>query len=171
MSEFERMFDAARLPAAEQALTATAPECAALAERFCLPQISSLTAKVQLLADGDGVRVTGRLQAAIVQSCAISGEDVPVRIDEPVALHFVRSFELPAPDAEIELTAEELDQIEMDGTRFDLGEAVAQTLALAIDPYLEGPGADQARRQAGIATPEQTGPFAALKGLLKSDEN
>ena len=43
--------------------------------------------------------------------------------------------------------------------------AVAQSLALAIDPFLTGPEADEARRTAGIGTPEEQGPFAALKGL------
>jgi hypothetical protein len=51
---------------------------------------------------------------------------------------------------------------------FDLGEAVAQTLGLAIDPYAEGPNADAARKAAGIvAEGEQDGPMAALLAALK----
>ena len=87
-----------------------------------------------------------------------------MRIHEPVALHFVPANSVPATDAEVELDAEMLDQIEMDGHQFDLGEAIAQGLGLAVDPYLEGPGADEARHK--LAEQEPSGPFAALKDLL-----
>ena len=42
------------------------------------------------------------------------------------------------PDEEVELEADDCDEIEFDGTQFDLGEALAQSLALAIDPFLTG---------------------------------
>lgn len=167
MSEFSRIYDAARLPAAEQVLEASPAECAALAERFGLVRVKSLAARIQLEADGPAVRASGRFTADVVQSCAVSGDDLPVKLSEPIALHFVPPVGKTAPAEEIELSAEELDQIELDGTRFDLGEAVAQSLALAIDPYAEGPGAEAARRQAGIVNAGEAGPFAALKGLLK----
>ncbi len=51
---------------------------------------------------------------------------------------------------------------------FDLGEAVAQSLALAIDPYAVGPSAEQARKDAGLGDEAASGPFAALAGLKKS---
>lgn len=165
MSEFERLFDAARLPAGEQVLGASETECAALARRFGLVAVGRLNARVALAADGPTVRVTGRLEADVVQSCAVSGEDLPARIAEPVALHFVPA--LPPSAGEVELDAADLDQIEMDGTRFDLGEAIAQGMALGIDPYAEGPGAAEARRKAGILNEGEGGAFAALKGLLK----
>ena len=107
------------------------------------------------------------LDADVVQSCAVSAEELEVGIHEPVELQFVP----PAKDlpAEMELEPEMLDQIEMDGTRFDLGEALAQTLGLAIDPYLEGPNAEEARRKAGLLDPSETSPFAALKDMFKKD--
>ncbi|HEX2793115.1 MAG TPA: DUF177 domain-containing protein, partial [Croceicoccus sp.] len=70
-----------------------------------------------------------------------------------------------AVDEEIELEADELDEIPFTGERFDLGEAVAQSLALAIDPFMAGPDADRVRREVGLAEPEKENPFAALKGL------
>lgn len=166
MSEFSRIFDAVGLPGSEQVLTATEAECAALAARFALVSVKGLTARIVLAPDGPSVRASGRLEADVVQSCAVSGEDLTVRITEPIALHFVPATKPSPSDSEIELAAEDLDQLEMDGTRFDLGEAVAQTLALAIDPYREGPGAEEARRKAGIVSEGGSGPFAALKGLL-----
>ncbi len=166
MSELSRPYDATRLPAAEQIITASADECAALAKRFGLVAVKSLEARIALKADGPTVRATGRFTADIVQSCAVSGEDLPVKIAEPIALHFVPPADAPASEEEIELEAEDLDEIEMEGTRFDLGEAVAQSLALAIDPYLEGPGAE-AVRKAGLLGQSESSPFAALKGFLK----
>jgi len=166
MSELSRPYDATRLPAAEQVIEASAEECAALARRFGLVAVKSLAARVTLKADGPTIRATGQLKADVVQSCAVSGEDLPVKIAEPIALHFVPPADSPQSEEEIELEAEDLDEIEMEGTRFDLGEAVAQSLALAIDPYLEGPGAEEVRK-AGLLGQGESSPFAALKGLIK----
>lgn len=167
MSEFSRVLDARHLPAGPQTMAATSEECAELARRFGLAQVNSLTGTVTCAADGPTVRVTGRLHAQIVQSCAVSGEDFAVRIDEPVALVFVPASTAPASEEVVELDAAELDEIEMDGMQFDLGEALAQGLALAVDPYAEGPGAEAARRKAGVMDPSDTGPFAMLKKLLE----
>lgn len=166
MSELSRPYDATRLPAAEQVIEASAEECAVLARRFGLVAVQSLAARITLKADGPTVRATGQLKADVVQSCAVSGEDLPVKIAEPIALHFVPPADSPESEEEIELEAEDLDEIEMEGTRFDLGEAVAQSLALAIDPYLEGPGAEEIRK-AGLLGQGEGSPFAALKGLIK----
>lgn len=165
MSEFSRSFDARQLPAGEQLLSASEAERAALAERFALVAIDRLEARVMLAPEGAAVNARGRLEAEIVQSCAVSGEDLAVRIDEPVALRFVPASAAPSTEEEIELDAAELDEIEMEGTRFDLGEALAQSLALAIDPYAVGPGAEEARRKAGIADEGASGPFGALAAL------
>lgn len=167
MSEFTRLYDAARLPAGPQHLEATAEECAALARRFALVSVKALSADLTLAEQGQTVAVTGMVKADLVQSCAISGEDLAVRIAEPVALRFVPANTKASLEEEIELTADELDEIEMDHGRFDLGEAVAQTLALGIDPYLTGPGAEQARRKAGLLEEGQAGPLAGLKDLFK----
>ena len=167
MSEFLRLLDARHLPAGAQTMAASTEECHAIARRFGLAEVLSLAATVTCTADGPTVRVTGRLRAEIVQSCAVSGEHFPVRISEPVALVFVPASSAPASEEIIELDAAELDEIEMQGTQFDLGEALAQGLALAVDPYAEGPGAEAARHQAGVMDPSDVGPFAALKKLLE----
>ena len=162
MSEMSRLFDARQLPAAPVDITATPEECAALAARFDLVAVRQLSARIALVREGESARASGVLDADVVQSCAVSGEDLEVGVHEPVKLQFVPpSGDLPE---ELELEAEMLDQIEMEGSRFDLGEALAQTLGLAIDPYLEGPGAEEARRK--LAEQEPSGPFSALKDLL-----
>ena len=165
MNELTRMIDARQLPAGAFDVKAAPTECAALAARFGLVKVKHFSAVITLTKDGPSVRAVGRLMADIIQSCAISAEDLHVRIHEPVALHFVPAGSVPATDAEIELDAEMLDQIEMDGQQFDLGEALAQGLALGIDPYAEGPGAADARRT--LAEQEPSGPFAMLKKLLE----
>jgi uncharacterized metal-binding protein YceD (DUF177 family) len=169
MSELARMYDPRLLPGAEQLIAASAEECAALARRFDLVRIDQLEARIALDVDGAAVTATGRLTGDIVQTCAISGEDLPVRIDEPVNLRFVPAGAPAAPDEEIELEADELDEIAYVGSQFDLGEALAQTLVLAIDPYAAGPNAEAARKAAGLNEPDASGPFAALAALKKSD--
>lgn len=171
--ELSRPIKAKGLPGEAVVIEASAGERAALAERFGLPGIDSLRAEVNLEQRGRAIRATGTLKAAIRQSCAISGEDFPARIDEVLDLRFVEENR-PAPsdsDAiEIELEAEDCDEIDFAGDVFDLGEAVAQTLGLAIDPYAEGPNANEARKRAGIvAEGEQQGPLAAALAALKKD--
>ena len=162
MSEFTRMIDLREIGNAPVVLTATAEECAALAKRFALVAVESLSASVILNPLGQDVKANGRVTAQIVQSCAVSGEDISVTIDEPLALRFIPVR--PVGEAELELTAEELDDIPFEGTAFDLGEAVAQSMALAIDPYLEGPSAAEVRRAEGQLGASVNNPFA---GLLK----
>jgi uncharacterized metal-binding protein YceD (DUF177 family) len=167
VSEFARMIDPRHITAAPVTLTATSEECAALAARFALVSVNRLEAVVALENDGPVTTASGRLRAAIVQSCAVSGEDLPVEIDEPIALRFVPDTSAHRPDEEVELGEGDLDEIAYSGSQFDLGEEVAQGLALAIDPYAEGPGATEARRKAGISDETASGPFSALAALKK----
>jgi uncharacterized metal-binding protein YceD (DUF177 family) len=160
MSEFTRMIDLREIGNDPVVLTASPEECAALARRFLLVAVKRLEATVELEPAGKVVNATGRLTAKIVQSCAVSGEDLPVNIDEELTLRFVPAR--PASSADAELTAEELDELEYEGTAFDLGEAVAQGLALAIDPFAVGPQAEEARRRAGLLGENANNPFAQL---------
>lgn len=168
-SEFSRFVDLREIGNAPVEIAATADECAALARRFDLVRIDSLRAAITLVPEGPAVNATGRMQASFVQSCAISGEDVPVTVDEPLTLRFVPPATAHRPDEEVELDAGDCDEIEFSGTRMDLGEAVAQSLALAIDPYLEGPEAEKVRASGKLAGEEASGPFAALAKLRKPD--
>lgn len=165
------MIKARPLPADPVVIEASAEERAALAARFGLGAVESLRAQIALEQRPRAIRATGRLTAAIMQPCAISGEDFPVTIDEPVDLRFIEENQRPAsPAEEMELEADDCDEIAFTGDMFDLGEAVAQTLGLAIDPYAEGPGADAARKAAGIVQEgEQMGPLADLLAGLKKD--
>lgn len=173
-SELSRPFKLRPLPGDTVKIEADLTERAALAERFGLSAVERLQAEIDLEEDGKAVRATGRLLAKIVQICAISGEDFPVEVNEPVELRFVEEGTHAGPsdeteEIEIELASDDCDEIEYTGDSFDLGEAIAQTLGLAIDPYAEGPHADTAREAAGLVREgKQLGPLAdALSGLKK----
>jgi uncharacterized metal-binding protein YceD (DUF177 family) len=163
--EFSRLFDVRQLDRKEVRLVADENERAALSRRFGLVRIDRLEADVLLERDGQALDANGSLSADIVQSCAVSAEDLPVAIREPLAFRFVPATAGHRPDEEVELEAEDLDEVEFTGTSIDLGEAVAQSLALAIDPFATGPGAEEARRKAGIVDEAASGPFAALAAL------
>lgn len=170
------MVKARLLPAGAVLIEADERERAALVERFGIESIEQLTARIELEQCQKGVRAEGSLQAEITQKCAVSGEPFPVSIDEPVTLRFIEegtSTLTPSDEDEIdfELTADDCDEIEYSGESFDLGEAIAQSLGLSIDPYAEGPNAAAVRKQAGIVEEgQQDGPLAeALKGLSKKN--
>lgn len=167
--EFSRPCDIRGITAQPVTVEANEDERAALAQRFGLIAVGKLAATLSLEAHGDEVSANGTLTAEWVQSCAVSGDDLPMSIDDEITLRFVPMARLEASeeDEEIELEEDELDEIGYEGTSFDLGEAVAQSLALAIDPYAEGPQADEARRRHGLVEEgEAEGPLAeALKGL------
>lgn len=163
LSELSRWITVSQAEGREVDVVADAAERDRLAERFDLVRVDSLEASVLLRRDGQSVDAEGRLRAEIVQSCAVSGEDLPVAIDEPISFRFVPAGEELAE--EIELEEADCDEITYEGDRFDLGEAVAQSLFLAIDPFATGPEAERVRRQVGLEEPERENPFAALKGF------
>lgn len=164
--EFSRTIDRRHLTARPVVIEASVEERKALAARFGLVAVHSLRAELSLVADGERVTATGPLTAGIVQSCAISGDDLPATIAEDLTLLFVPEQAITAE--EIELEEAELDEISYTGTSFDLGEAVAQSLALAIDPYACGPDAERVRQEAGLNQPGAGGAFAALAQLRKN---
>lgn len=157
-AEFSRLIDPRAADGRAVDLVASPAERAALARRFALIAIEALAARLVLTRAGEAVLAAGRLEGRVIQPCAISGEPFEVAIAAPLVLRFVPAG-APAP-AEDALTGEEVDDIAYDGAEFDLGEAVAQSLALAIDPYAAGPNAEAAR--ARLSDEGAVGPFAAL---------
>jgi uncharacterized metal-binding protein YceD (DUF177 family) len=152
-------------------LVAGEDECAAIAQRLDLDGLNRLEAHVSLSRDGDKVRAEGRLAAALAQRCVITGDPVASHVDEPFAFAFVPEPAATAHDEEIELGSEELDTIFHDGAEIDLGTAIADTLALSIDPFPRSAGADAALKEAGVMTEEQASPFAVLARLRNNDES
>ena len=172
-TELQRNVKLRGLPAHTLSIEANEAERTALAQRFGVTAVRAMNAECDFAETGEGVLVTGALTARIVQPCAVTRDDFTYEIDETLCLLFVPAGQLTefAEDEEIELDASAPDEIEYEGDSFDLGEALAQTLGLAIDPYREGPDADAARVEAGIESDEAVeaapkGPLAeALRGL------
>lgn len=145
---------------------------AALAERFGFAALEALSADYSLARDGTTILATGTIHARLAQPCIATGEPVPETVDESFAIRFVPEGTENAPDAgeEIELDAEECDTLPYADGRIDMGEAIAETLALTVNPYPRSPNADAYLREAGVLTEDQAGPFAALAALKGKSE-
>jgi len=144
-------------------IEADAAERAALAARFGLLSLDALAATFTLARAPKGISAVGTVTAKAVQPCSVTGAPVPAQIDEPVSLRFVP--EADAAEAELELSEEDLDVLAYEGGAIDLGEAAAETMALALDPFPRAADAEQALRDAGVLSEEEAGPFSALAAL------
>lgn len=151
-------------------IEANEEERGALAQRFGLVSIARLEAEATLIRSGDTITATGRIRADVVQSCVATDLPVAAKVDEPFRIVFV-----PQPttvgEEEVELGETDLDAVFYEGASIDLGEAIAETLSLSLDPYPRSPDADSVLREAGVKSEaeaqQESGPFAALKGLTK----
>lgn len=146
-------------------VAADAAERAALAKRFGLAALDRLEADYVLTEEDGAILARGRLRAALAQPCVATAEPVPETIDTDFTLRFVVEGEALGEDEELELDAEDVDTVGYDGQQIDMGEAVAETMALAMTPYPRSPQADAYLKEAGVLSEEQASPFAALLAL------
>lgn len=170
MTEFSRLYRLDALPGEPRNVHVEADpaEREGLAARFGLVAVDALAAEAQLSRRGEAVVAAGTLRAKVTQSCIATADPVDQLVEEAFRIEF-----RPPPDGrtdeEIELGEEELDVVFYEGGTIDLGEAVSQTLALALDPYPRSPAAEAALRKAGVKSEAEAraeaSPFAALKGL------
>ncbi|MFL6722368.1 MAG: YceD family protein [Sphingomonas sp.] len=151
-------------------LVADDAERGAVARRLALPSLARLEAHVTLSRAGEAVRAEGRLVAALDQCCVVTGEPVAAHVDEPFAILFLPEPPVSGADEEIELGQSDLEIVFHDGAVIDLGGAMADTLALSLDPYPRSAGAEAALKEAGIMSEEQASPFAVLAKLIKNGE-
>jgi uncharacterized metal-binding protein YceD (DUF177 family) len=147
------------------ALVAEPAERAALARRFTLAALDRLEAEVRMRRTGPTVHLRGTLHAAVTQTCVASGEPLPVTLMEDFNLRFEPANAEGADGEEIGLSEADCDTVFYEGSAIDVGEAVAETLLLALDPFPRHPDADAILRAAGVLSEEDAGPFAALKAL------
>jgi uncharacterized metal-binding protein YceD (DUF177 family) len=140
-------------------------ERAALAKRFDLVSIDSLSAEFLLARREERIMAEGIVHAAVTQSCVATGEPVEAGVEAPFRIEFRPPPTDKPGDEEVELDAAELDVAFFEGGSVDLGEAVAETLSLALDPYPRAPDAEEALRAAGVKSESEAGPFAALAAL------
>jgi uncharacterized metal-binding protein YceD (DUF177 family) len=151
-------------------LVADEAERNAIARRLGLGALSCLEAHAALARSGEVIRARGRLVASLEQSCVVTNAPVPAHVDEPFDLVFMPEPTPVRPDEEIELGRSDLDVVFHDGAAIDLGTAIADTLALSLDPYPRSAGADAALKEAGVLSEAEASPFAALAKLKLDKE-
>jgi uncharacterized metal-binding protein YceD (DUF177 family) len=159
--EFHRPIPIERIGVAglDMTVEAGAAECAALARRMNLPGILSLTCRFRLERDtADSLIARGHLIARVVQTCVVSLDEFTATVDERFTVRCVPDGEEsddPDPEAPDEIPY-------VDGA-LDLGEAAAEQLALALDPYPRAPGAVLPE----IEADPEAHPFDALASLKR----
>lgn len=157
-------------------LVAEETERTALAERFGLQAVDSLRAEVTVgPLEGDRLLpVAGRVVAEVVQTCSVSLEPVPARVEEGFELVFDPAAETPAPAAELEVSLEE-DEVEpLPAGGLDAGELVAEHLALGLEPYPRVPGVELGWRDKtddGAGRPNPFAELAPLRDRLAGDDD
>ncbi len=177
-------------------ILATPQERAALARRLGLLGLDLLraTAKIEPAdgpdgpdGQGDGrlLRLSGHLSAELSQACVVTLEPVASRIEEDFTLLYgLEPDSTPAVEAAAEVVVDpeaEAPPEPLGPGGLDLGEVVAQQLAVALDPYPRAPGAALAEvlgatggagGGTGAAEGAETGPrggFAVLEALKRRE--
>ena len=129
-------------------ISATAQERTALARRFGLLGLGLLRATARIEpADGPAglLRLSGHLSAEVSQACVVTLEPVASRIEADFTLLYSLEPD-PSPASEgvaevvVDPEAEEPPE-PLGAGGLDLGEAVAQQLAVALEPYPRAPEA------------------------------
>ena len=161
--EFSRPLQVDRVPAlgCHERLAADEKECAALAERFDLPRIHSLGGLLKVEPwRGGGLKITGTLNARVDQVSVISLETFTSDLEFAIERYFL------SPRAGQPTAEEDVDVIE--NGIVDLGEILAESMALELDPYprQEGEIFNDIEEQPESA---KVSPFTGL-AKLKSDQ-
>ena len=157
--ELHRPIPVARIGAAglDVAVEANGAECAALARRMKLPAVQALTCNFRLEWDSTGcLFARGHLVARVVQICVVSLDEFTDTVEDRFIARCVeegQESDQADPDAPDEI-------VYADGI-IDLGEAAAEQLALALDPYPRAPGVEMP----DTSDESAAYPFAALTGL------
>ena len=160
-SELHRPLSLDRIGAAGLDFTvqANAGECDALAKRMQIPAVHAVTCTFHLIReDRDHVAARGHLRARVTQTCVVSLEEFDTDVEEVFQIRFVPSGE----ETEV-IDPEADDDLPYEGNMIDLGEATAEQLGLAMDPYPRMPGAELPDE----AVEDAPHPFASLAGLRK----
>ena len=156
--EFSRLLNVARVPrgGSYEKISAEPSECLALAKRLDVPAIHALNAEMRATPwRGGGLKLEGFLKADVEQVSVVSLEAFRHHVEFPILLFFMAGkIEANDEDAEVDPIID---------SHLDLGEVVAETLALELDPYPRKPGEDF---DEVIAEPKaEVTPFAALAKL------
>lgn len=166
------------LPASGRALKieATAEERRAIADAYGVAKIESFRAELLLQPrSGDGVRLSGRLQVTLTQTCVVSLRPVAASIDESFERVFLPAERIaparaerrgggkPKPEFIVELEEEEPPE-PLHGDRIDVAAVLMEEFALALDPYPRHPDAVLEEEKGAGDRHREDSPFAVLRG-------
>jgi uncharacterized metal-binding protein YceD (DUF177 family) len=153
-------------------LEATPDQCAALAKRFGILALDRLGATLELAWSGPNLLVTGQLKAHAIQACGVSGKPVPEDIEDPIMLRLEPGLpDISPEDFDFESLADDLDDdFEVDSlpeNAVDVGEIVAQSLALALNPFPRAADSELGEARTKLLSEEEaqalSNPFSVLK--------
>lgn len=116
-------------------VVATETECRDLAVRLKIPAVLALRCEFDLEPpNGAFVEASGQLVARVVQCCVVSLEEFEQEVVERFEIRFV-------PDGAVsdDFNPDLPDDVPYSEGVIDLGEAAAEQLALALDPYPRKP--------------------------------
>lgn len=159
----------------KETVEANAKECAALAKRFDLRDLSNFRADIRIrrVEGGDVVRLEGKLSADVVQTCVVSLQDVHAHIEGEFDTflaeenkHAAKKF---GDEAEFGIDDDDSAPEVIQNGQLDLGEIAAQYLAVELDPYPRAPGVSLAAQLAEAGIEVKNNPFAVLKNLNAED--
>ena len=146
----------------QRCLEADAAARAEVATALDLAELSSLTADLDLKPAGAGWRLKGVIRADLVQTCGVTLEPLPSKVESDLSIDLIEGDE----DQDLDLTVD-ADPDGPDGPDVvtdggvDLAGYVVEHLALALDPWPRKPGAEFVAPDG----PEEPSPFAVLKDL------
>ncbi|MFD2262418.1 YceD family protein [Lacibacterium aquatile] len=156
----------------EYKLAASPEERVALAERFELISLDKLEGTIRLRRgrDGETIDMLASIDADVVQPCIVSLAPVPSKVAEDFELTFL-SYPVGQEPDDHDLEAPE----PIEGGKIDLGEVLAQQLALALDPFPRAQDAEIPESYRGDpnavdslpSEEDRPNPFAALEALKK----
>jgi len=147
------------------ALQASDAELTELATWLDVPKINTLSAEFDVMweKDGEGVVISGPLKARLIQTCVVTLEPLETAVDASTRVRYRHEPDEENSDWEFSPDAPDPPEIIVEGI-IDLGEMVAQQLALEIDPFPRAPGVPYQ----DVSTDKEEGrphPFSALASL------
>ena len=154
-------------------IEASPEERAALALRLGLLDLGHLSARLRLKPVGNGglFRLSGSVTAKVVQACVVTLQPVAAQVEEEFAVTFGPEDDEDDPSVELDLSFDQDDPPDaiVDGG-VDVGAAVTEHLALALDPFPRAAGAVfDPPPESPVPGEKPANPFAVLAGLRKND--
>lgn len=130
-----------------------------------LASLSEFEADLAIAPAHVGWTLSGRVRAVLEQTCGITLEPLPVRVDERFSVDLVE--EAGSQEEEIEVTLDDNAPDVIEDGRIDLGQYAVEQLSLVLDPFPRKPGAEFMQPD----EPAEISPFAVLKAFKAPDED